>query len=632
MNPRRSLAFVHDVLAAGIAWSVAYLLRFNFDVPALYAEALMRDLLPVVALNAAVFYWFGLYRGVWRFASLPDLRRIVLAVGTSALAVAMLFLLWQPQPQVPRSVLVLGPILLLLLLAGSRILYRAWKEGHFNSLRSLESKYVIVLGGGQAAEQLVRSLSTSREWRVVGLLDDSSRRRGALIQGVPVLGAIDDVAEHAKRHDAKHAIVAMPSATMAQRRRAVKLANSAGLSVFTVPSTDDLVSGKVQVSQMRRVDVEDLLGREQITLDDAAIGQYVAGKVAMVTGAGGSIGSELCRQIARYAPTKLVFFEISEFALYTIEQEFRAQHPQLPIVCVAGDVRDEARVRAVLNKHRPDVVFHAAAYKHVPLMEEENAWEAVRNNVFGTLVVGEAAIAAGVAKFVFISTDKAVNPTSVMGASKRLAEMVCQALQTGASTRFVMVRFGNVLGSTGSVIPLFRRQIASGGPVTVTHADVRRYFMSIPEACQLVLQAGAMGQGGEIYVLDMGEPVRILDLARDMIRLSGFSEDDIKIQITGLRPGEKLFEELLTDDETSLPTQHAKVRIALARPAQKLVWLEALRVWPKEARQPGDETVRGKLMALVPEYLRDDRDPTGADNALHVRPEFSSTSANGGIE
>ena len=527
----------------------------------------------------------------------------MLAAGTCALATPTALALLLTLQGVPRSVVVLDPLLLMLILAGSRIAFRAWKEGHFVSLRSLDAKYVLVLGGGEAAETLLRALATNREWRAVGLLDDSVRRRGALIQGVPVLGGLSTIGEHAERLGVKHAIVAMPSARPSERRRAVELANAAGLSVLTVPAMADLVSGKVSVSEVRKVDVEDLLGRDQVQLDDAGIRGYLSGKVAMVTGAGGSIGSELCRQIARYKPRALVFFEASEFALYRIEQEFHSNHPEVSIVCIAGDVRDANRVELIIDKHAPDVIFHAAAYKHVPLMEEANAWEAIRNNVLGTLTVARAAVKAGVSKFVLISTDKAVNPVNVMGASKRLAEMVCQSLQQIASTRFIMVRFGNVLGSAGSVIPRFRAQIAAGGPVTVTHPDIQRYFMSIPEASQLVLQAGAMGQGGEIFVLDMGEPVKIVDLARDMIRLSGFSERDIKIVFTGLRPGEKLFEELLSDEETSLSTPHPKLRIAKARIAGDEDWLVKLREWLMHKAPQDDAQVRHELRQWVPEYV-----------------------------
>jgi FlaA1/EpsC-like NDP-sugar epimerase len=361
------------------------------------------------------------------------------------------------------------------------------------------------------------------------------------------------------------------------------------------------MSGRVTVSQVRHVELDDLLGRDPVTLDASALSGWLKGQVVMVTGAGGSIGSELCRQIARFGPRLLVLFELNEYALYAIEQEFAARHPGFATVCAIGDVKDTARVEELFRAHRPSVVFHAAAYKHVPLMESVNAWQAVLNNVGGTLVLARAAVAHRVEKFVLISTDKAVNPTNVMGASKRLAEMVCQSLQPRAGTRFVMVRFGNVLGSTGSVIPKFREQIAAGGPVTVTHPDITRYFMSIPEAVQLVLQAGLMGVGGEIFVLDMGEPVKIADLARDLIRLSGFSDDDIKIVFTGLRPGEKLYEEPLAADESALPTPHPKLKIALAR-QENSDWLERLSEALARADGLADDEVRRALGGWVPEY------------------------------
>jgi FlaA1/EpsC-like NDP-sugar epimerase len=368
-----------------------------------------------------------------------------------------------------------------------------------------------------------------------------------------------------------------------------------------VPSFDDLVSGRVTVSQVRHVELDDLLGRDPVTLDAAGLRGWLAGRVVLVTGAGGSIGAELARQVARFDPKRLVLFELNEFALYTIEQEFAASHPRLPVVPAIGDVKDADRVEHLIRSHRPSVIFHAAAYKHVPLMEGENAWQAVQNNVAGTHVIARAAAAAGVEKFVFVSTDKAVKPTSVMGASKRLAEMVCQALQRADGTRFVMVRFGNVLGSTGSVIPKFREQIAKGGPVTVTDPRVTRYFMSIPEAVQLVMQAGLMGQGGEIFVLDMGEPVKIADLARDLIRLSGFSEEDIRIVYTGLRPGEKLYEEPLAGNESLLPTPHAKLRIARAHRGDG-DWMPRLESWLLGGSEVDDERVRAELAKWVPDY------------------------------
>jgi FlaA1/EpsC-like NDP-sugar epimerase len=360
------------------------------------------------------------------------------------------------------------------------------------------------------------------------------------------------------------------------------------------------MSGKVSVSQLRPIELDDLLGRDPVVLDTAGLHGLLTDKVVMVTGAGGSIGSELCRQIARFSPAKLMLFEQSEFALYTMEQELKSTFPTLNFVCLVGDVRDAARVAEVLQLHQPSTLFHAAAYKHVPMMEQHNAWQAICNNVLGTWTIARAAQQYDVAKFVMISTDKAVNPTNVMGASKRLAELVCQTLQPSASTRFVMVRFGNVLGSTGSVIPKFRTQIAQGGPITVTHPDITRYFMSIPEAAQLVLQAGLMGLGGEIFVLDMGQPVKIIDLAKDLIRLSGLTEDDIKIEFSGLRPGEKLYEELLADNEHTLPTPHPKLRIAQALLADE-VWLKQLLEWTS-AKSMSDEEVRTALKNWLPEY------------------------------
>jgi FlaA1/EpsC-like NDP-sugar epimerase len=412
------------------------------------------------------------------------------------------------------------------------------------------------------------------------------------------------------------------------RRRALEVARQAGLAAQTVPSIEDLVSGRVSTSSIRPVEVDDLLGRDPVSLDGAGLAGWLAGQVVMITGAGGSIGSELARQASRFAPRQLVLFETSEFALYTLEQEFHARFPETAIACVLGDVKDAARLDAVIGAFRPSVVLHAAAYKHVPLTETLNVREALRNNVLGTWRAADAAQRHGVAKFVLISTDKAVNPTSVMGASKRLAEMVCEALQRADGTRFVMVRFGNVLGSTGSVIPKFRQQIAAGGPVTVTHPEMTRYFMSIPEASQLVLQAGLMGQGGEIFVLDMGEPVKIVDLAREMIRLSGFDEEDIRIVFTGLRPGEKLYEELLADGEATLATPHPKLRIARARPVPGDL-LDTLARWlePSQAGAGGEGDTAGEARAratiarLVPEY-------TGAIAAQPSSPAAGSATEN----
>ncbi|HEY7758317.1 MAG TPA: nucleoside-diphosphate sugar epimerase/dehydratase [Burkholderiales bacterium] len=607
-NPRVALAMAHDVAASGVAWAAAFWLRFNLELPSEFAAAMLQTLPLVVGVQALFFWRFGLYRGIWRYASLHDLRLIALTLTVAALAVPALLVLLRLTVLVPRSVFLLDPLLLLFVMGGSRMAYRAWKEGRLGGLARVQAAPVLILGAGDAADALIRELSAKRDWRTVGLLDDSDGKQGRQIHGVRVRGRLADVAKVAADLDVEHAIIAMPSVSHTLRRRAVRLATQAGLKVLTVPSFDDIVSGKVTVSQLRSVELDDLLGRDPVALDEKILSGFLSGKTILVTGAGGSIGSELCRQIARFKPARLILFELSEFALYQVEQEFRAGHPGLDIVCAVGDARNRPRVEQIMREYRPRVVFHAAAYKHVPLMEEVNAWEAVQNNVLGTYVLAAAAAQAGVEAFVMVSTDKAVNPVNVMGATKRLAEMVCQALQREIGTRYVMVRFGNVLGSAGSVIPKFRQQIADGGPITVTHPDITRFFMSIPEAAQLVLQAGAMGHGGEIFVLDMGEPVRIVDLARELIRLSGLREDDIEIVFTGLRPGEKLYEEVLADDERTLATPHAKLRIARARGVAP-DWLPRLMEWLGSAGACPDDQVRAGLSRFVPEYsaVRDER-------------------------
>ncbi|MBI4294359.1 MAG: polysaccharide biosynthesis protein [Betaproteobacteria bacterium] len=598
---RRGLAFIHDVAASALVWALAFWLRFNLEVPPEWFQAGMLDAMLVSApVHALVFLRMGLYRGTWRYASIHDFQRIVFAVLLGALATPAVLAVFRLDGPVPRSAFFLAPILLIMIMGGSRILYRAVKERVLYGSVKLSGEPVLVIGAGDTTFNLLKEISRGSEWRAVGILDDDPAWQGRVLSGVRVIGAVADLPRLALRLGARTAIIALPSAAASVRRRAAELAGSAGLAVLTVPSFDDMLSGKVQVSQLRKIELEDLLGREQVVLDDAGLHQFLTGKVVMITGAGGSIGSELSRQIARYQPKLLVLYELNELALYSLEQEFLSERPETPIACIIGDVRSAMRVEATLARYRPSVVFHAAAYKHVPLMETDNAWEAVQNNVLGTLSLARACEARGVEKFVLISTDKAVNPTNVMGATKRLAEQICLALQAEDHTRFITVRFGNVLGSTGSVIPKFREQIARGGPVTVTHPDIQRYFMSIPEAAQLVLQAGLMGKGGEIFVLEMGQPVKIVDLARDMIRLSGLGEQDIRIEFTGLRPGEKLFEELLADDEHTLPTPHPKLRIAKAAQGLPKEKLAELSRWI-EGAEPADD-VRAALTRFVPEY------------------------------
>jgi FlaA1/EpsC-like NDP-sugar epimerase len=603
LNIRRTLVFCHDAAAAAVAWMIAFWLRFNFDVPHDY-EALMTTRLPlVIAIHGLVFWMLRLYRGLWRYASLPDLQRILIAVGISALAVPSAITILQVGIPVPRSVYVLAPLVLVLLMGASRIAYRSWREGHFLlAIFKPRATPVLILGGGAAAASLLKDLAGNPRWRAVGILDDDFRKRDGELLGVKIFGELAAVDQIARRLGVEQAVIAMPGATHGERKRALDLCNKAGISAMTVPALSDIVSGKVSVSALRAIELDDLLGRDPVQLDSVGLHDFISGRTVLVTGAGGSIGAELCRQIARFSPSQIVLFELSEFALYTIEQEFRDQYPRIAVRAVIGDAKDSNRVAEVFTRYAPQVVFHAAAYKHVPLMEEENAWQAVINNVLSTLIVARAAEAHGTQNFILVSTDKAVNPSNIMGASKRLAEMVCQELQQNGRTKFMVVRFGNVLGSTGSVVPRFRDQIARGGPVTVTDKDMQRYFMSIPEAAQLVLQAALMGKGGEIFVLDMGEAVKIVDLAKQLIRLSGLTERDIAIEFTGLRPGEKLYEEPLAELEKTLLTPHPKLRIARARSSGQPDLVGSISAWIAGNAQFDAVSLRAKLQVWIPEY------------------------------
>ena len=599
MHIRNWMALGHDIAAAAIAWYLAYWLRFNTEIPEFNVPNMVGTMLWVVPLQALIFFGAGMYRGMWRYASVSDLQRIAMAAVLSMFAIAlMLLMLPQQQPPVPRSVLLLDPILLIMILGGSRLGYRVWKERRARQVPSSPGKRAAILGAGDAAADLLKNLARPGDWRVLGLLDDDPAKRGRHIHGVKVLGPLEELIGLVPRFGIKRAIIAMPSASHQSQRRALEVCRRAGVEALTVPAYQDLVSGKATVSQLRNIELDDLLGRDPVVLDEAHLEEWIRGRSVLVTGDGGSIGSELCRQIARFAPARLVLYEHSEFALYRMEQEFAERHPQIRLNCILGDVKNAARVAETLAAHRPQIVFHAAAYKQVPLIEQHDAAEAIQNNVFGTWCMAEAAIAHGVEKFVLVSTDKGVDPTDVMSASKRLAEIVCQGLQVTDSTRFVIVRFGNVLGSTSTIIQKFREQIARGGPITIAHSDMTRYFRSIPEAARLILQAGLMGAGGEIFMLDMGEPVKIADLAREYIWLSRYAEQDIGIEFTGLSSGEKLYDDLLADKENTLPTAHPQLRIAKSRVALDATWTEGLVVWLKQGSL-GYEQVRHELMQRV---------------------------------
>jgi FlaA1/EpsC-like NDP-sugar epimerase len=591
-----ALQALADVSLLLVAWWLAFWLRFNLDVPEEYASLAFVST-PVCILG----YVIGLgvvrvHRQSWSFIGLEDLRQLTIGVVLGAILSSAAILMLRLE-FFPRSVLLLQPMLALLLLGGMRAGWRTLAE---RSGIDSRARRLVIVGSVQHASGALRSLKGSRDWTPVGIVSPLDAEVGRSLQSVPVLGNVQDLMAVCHEVDAAAVLVASPPGAP-ERRKALMVAADARISLLTLPRPDQWLTP--EPAGPRKVELEDLLGREPVQLDVAGLAGLFSGQVVVVTGAGGSIGSEICRQVARFGVGRLVCVDVSEFNIYQLEQELRRSHPQMQGAYYTANVREPERLRAIFQQHKPAVVFHAAAYKHVPLMEQHNEIEALRTNVLGTLHAARAAAACGAGRFVMISTDKAVNPTNVMGASKRLAELLVQSVAVQErGTQFVSVRFGNVLGSSGSVVPLFSAQIAHGGPVTVTHPDIVRYFMTIPEATQLVLQAGLMGRSGQIFVLDMGEPVKIVELARMLIRLSGRTEQEVPITYTGLRPGEKLYEELLADDETSEPTPHAKLRIAKASVA--LPDLDEVVRWIDGAGpQPASDALRTWLRAQVPEYL-----------------------------
>lgn len=615
---RRSVVAVHDLVVVVIAWLGAYWLRFNLEsIPEPFlSEAL--DILPLLlVIQGTAFWFFGLYRGIWRFASLPDLVRIGKAVVIGTLATALLVFFISRLQDVPRSVFPLHALLLGFLVGGPRLLYR-WYKDHRLSLGP--GQRVLIVGAGSGGEMLARDLlrTHSGQYKPVGFVDDDQRKQGKEIHGFRVFGDTRSIPDAVREHAIDLIVIAIPSATSKAMRRIVQACETAGVPFRTLPGTQDIASGRASVQTLREVSIDDLLGREPVSLDWQAIQTGLRDRVVMVTGGGGSIGSELCRQIARLVPSKLIVFENSEFNLYRIEMELRNAFPDLSLAAYLGDVTDELAVSQAFELHRPEVVFHAAAYKHVPMLENM-VRSAARNNVLGTHIVADAANRFGAATFVLISTDKAVNPTNVMGTTKRVAEIYCQNLGSQSDTKFITVRFGNVLGSAGSVVPLFRDQIARGGPVTVTHPEVTRFFMTIPEACQLIMQAGVMGHGGEIFVLDMGEAVKISYLAEQMILLAGKTPgEDIEITFTGLRSGEKLYEELFHENEALTGTGHDKIMLSGVR---EVPWPELVKTMGslRTGIEEGDtELVMDALRRLVPEF-KPQNEQGSADNVIALK-------------
>ena len=593
---------LHDLLMIPAAWMGAYWLRYNLsEIPEEFLHEAVYMLPYVIPAQGLALLAFGAHRGVWRFTSLPDLVQLLKAIATGTVLVAVVLFLNTRLEFVPRSVFFLYALLLISALCGSRIAYRWAKDQQFSTHTE---KKALIVGAGAAGEQVVRDLRRNlpRVYEPIAFLDDAPAKLGKEVQGVRVVAGCDALGELCERWGIDLVLIAVPSATDKQMQRIVALCEQTGVEYRTLPTVHDVVSGHVGIKDLREVRIDDLLGRDPVSLDWKRIRSVLKDKKILVTGAGGSIGSELCRQLAGVKPAQLLLLEQSEFNLYSIEQELCAGFPELPVVVALGDICDRVAVAGMLRRYRPQIVFHAAAYKHVPMLEGQIR-EAVKNNVLGSRVVAEESDRAGCETFVLISTDKAVNPTSLMGACKRVAEIYCQALDSVSETRFVTVRFGNVLGSAGSVVPLFRRQIESGGPVTVTHPEITRYFMTIPEATQLILEASTAGHGGEIFVLDMGEPIKVAFLAEQMIKLSGKSPgNDIDIVYTGLRPGEKIHEELFYPNESHCPTQHEKILLANSSEVEWKVVAPIIQRLEEAVTQDDEVALLSLVTHLVPKF------------------------------
>ena len=604
---RVCIVAILDALCIAAAFFIGLWIRYEFSfnaIPAEYLKFYGATIIPWAALSLIVFAFFGLYKSIWSFVSVDELFRIVisyLCLGVACLVLALLM-----PVKMPVSYYVLGMIFSFACTIALRFSYRVLRQLR-NELYSRRDpkgvKNVMIIGAGEAGRSLIREIANRHlvTLKVVCLIDDNPAKKHRILEGVPIVGGRDEIPGAVKKYGVKKIIYAIPASDGRTKKEILDICSTTGCEIQVVPGIYQLVNGEVRVGSLRKVEVEDLLGRDPVSVNWEEIGKYITGKRVMVTGGGGSIGSELCRQIAKNNPEELVIFDIYENNAYEIQMELQRKYPYLNLSVLIGSVRNTARVEAVVSQHRPEIIFHAAAHKHVPLMED-SPHEAIKNNVMGTFKMAKAAAKHGVEKFVLISTDKAVNPTNIMGASKRLCEMVVQMMERRSSTEFVAVRFGNVLGSNGSVIPLFKKQIEAGGPVTVTHPEINRFFMTIPEAVSLVLQAGFYAKGGEIFVLDMGQPVKIADMARNLIRLSGFEPDvDIKIEYTGLRPGEKLYEELLMAEEGLQETENKRIHIGKPIVMDDEKFLEQLKLLDQVSKDE-HSNIKQLVAQIVPTY------------------------------
>jgi len=620
-----------DLLLLAASFYVAHLVRFDFDIPSRTCLSVKWVLPFIVTLKITIFYFFDLYRGMWRYTSLADLFNIIKGSTLSTLIIISIVLFVTRFQGFSRSVFVIDWCLTILFISAFRLCVRLYFE-RFSNEKTWENlfstilgllprrhygmKNLIIIGAGDCGEKIYREIRDNArlQYNIVGFLDDDSSKVGKKIHGVPVLSYISDINAVVKKIKADEALIAIPSANANQMRTIVEHCKETDITFKTIPGMGELIDGKVTINAIREVAYRDLLGRELVKLDEEQIGAYLQGQTVLVTGAGGSIGSELCRQICRFLPERVVLFERAETPLYEIELELKQNFGDIDIVPILGDVQDIGQIEKPFENYSPQTVFHAAAYKHVPMLELQ-PWKVIDNNILGTSNVVQVSNKFNVERFVFVSTDKAVRPANVMGASKRVAEMLVQS-QNGcglSQTRFMIVRFGNVVGSVGSVVPLFRKQIARGGPVTVTDPEVTRYFMTIPEACQLILQTGAMGNGGEIFILKMGTPIKIDDMARDLIQLSGFEPDvDIKIEYIGLRSGEKLAEELIIDGEGIIPTKHEKIMVVKGIDCNLELLDGNIGSLKKSANDQDRERIIAKLKEIVPEYI-----PANNSQSLH---------------
>lgn len=602
---RRAFLITYDIIAVVCSNFLSLLLRYEFQldtIPEYFMNAVWLHLPISILITLVIFYIFRLYHSLWAYAGVNEMQNILVASFSSAALQGITLLLFDRS--VPKSYYFFNAFLLVGFTVTSRFAYRFAREARRKKHNKNNSISVMIVGAGDAGNTIIKEINSSyfSTMRIRCIIDDDPQKWGRYIQGIKVVGGRDKIVENASLHEIDEIIIAIPSAGRRTIKEIVEIAQQTNCKLRTLPGMYQLVNGEVDVSKIRDVDVEDLLGREPIKVDLDSILGYVKGKTVLVTGGGGSIGSELCRQIASHRPGQLIILDIYENNAYDIQQELKIKYPDLNLLVLIASVRNARRINKIFATYKPDIVYHAAAHKHVPLMEVSPD-EAVKNNVFGTWKTAQAAADNGVKKFVMISTDKAVNPTNVMGATKRICEMIIQTFNKYYDTEFVAVRFGNVLGSNGSVIPLFRKQIEAGGPVTVTHPDIIRYFMTIPEAVSLVLQAGVYARGGEIFVLDMGEPVKILDLAKNLIRLSGYKvDDDIRIEFTGLRPGEKLYEELLMSEEGMKETENKLIHIGKPIEFDERKFFVQLKQL-KDAVENEADDIRGMIQEIVPTYV-----------------------------